>query len=398
MSANVTGSKLELFERCAAAGALPAVWTETTDDQAAGHARHRFLERAPAVGRDAALAEVEECYRAQCEGIDVDEVPEGVAELAFAYDVETDRARVLGQWLGRAYEVTATEVSGTADLVCAPSASLPRWLVVDWKGDEEVPPAATNVQLGFYALAVARVNEVDEVDVAIGYIGHDGTIRWDRATLGPFELEAAAARVREVFARVAAARALVASGRTPDVSKGMHCRRCPAMAACPAMTSLARELVRDVEVRTVEQEVSAVVQLTDAQAGEVWVRLKLARELLDGVEASLRARAEVRGLPLPDGSRLMPIEVPQRTITMAKALPVLLAKFGPQAEEAVERSLSMGAITKLARQTAPGKGQKKALLALLEELRAAGGLRESKFTQLRVRKAGVTVDAQDGES
>ena len=387
MSAAVTASKLGLIERCPAAAALPAVWGESTDDQLAGTARHRYLERAPLLGRDAALVEVDARWRAQCEGIDVSEVPVGTAELAYAYDVAADTARFLGQWIGRAYEVGPAEISGTADLVCEPTAERPRWLVVDWKGDEEVEPAAVNIQLGFYALCVARVHGLDEVDVAIGNIGHDGTIRWDRATLGPFEIEAVASRVREAYARVAAARAIVAAGDAPDVSTGMHCRRCSAMAACPGMTRLAREMVTGIEARTVADEVSAVVQLTDEQAGTVWVRMKLARKLIEAVEGSLRARAEVRGLPLPDGTRLVATETTRRTVVLEKALPLLTERFGPQAEAAVERSLSIEAVTRLARQLAPGKGQKKAVSALLDELRVLGGVRESKFTQLRVKAA-----------
>lgn len=392
MSANITASKLELLERCPAAAALPAVWHESTDDQLAGTARHRYLERAPVVGRDAALAEVDERWRSQCEAIDVDEVPVGTAELAQAYDVATDTARVLGQWIGRAYDVSATEISGTADLICEPTAERPRWLVVDWKGEEEVEAAATNPQLGFGALCVARMHDLDEVDVAVGYIEHTGVIRWDRATLGPFEIEAMAARLRSVHARVETARGLVAAGRTPDVATGMHCRRCPAMAACPAMTSLVRELDVDAQA-SADEVVTALARLSDERAGAAWVRVRLLETLIDAMKRSLAARAETRGLPLPDGTRLMPVEVPRRTIVMERALPVLRKKFGDdQVEAAVERSLSMESVTKLARQLAPGKGQKKAVMALLDGLREAGGLREKTSLQLRVKKGGATTE------
>lgn len=395
MSANVTASKLELCERCPAAAALPAVWAPSTDDQLAGTARHRYLERAPVVGRDAALAEIDEQWRSQCESIDVDEVPVGTAEIAQAYDVATDKARVLGQWIGRAYDVSATEISGTADLICEPAGEHGRWLVVDWKGEEEVEAAATNPQLGFGALCVARVHDIDEVDVAVGYIGHTGSIRWDRATLGPFELEAMAARLRAVHARVEAARALVAAGRTPDVATGLHCRRCPAMAACPAMTALVRELDTDAQAST-DETVTALARLSDERAGAAWVRVKLLGELVDAMKRSLSARAETRGLPLPDGTRLMPVEVPRRTIVMDRALPVLTERFGAdQVDAAVERSLSMESITRMARQLAPGKGQKKAVGALLDALRDAGALREKTHVQLRVKKAGSAATEAD---
>lgn len=397
MSAGVTASKLELLERCPAAAALPAVWTESTDDQIAGTARHRYLERAPAIGRDAALAEVDEAWRAQCEAIDVTEVPAGTAELAYAYDVATDTARLLGQWIGRAYEVGPTEVSGTVDLVCEPTPDRPRWLVVDWKGDEEVERAAVNVQLGHYALCVARVHDLEEVDVAIGNIGHGGAIRWDRATLGPFELGAIAARVGAAWAAVQAARELVAAGRTPDVATGLHCRRCPAMPVCPAMVTLVRELDTTAQAAAPEI-VSSLVCLPDEAAGRAWVRVQLFEELVANMKASLRARAETRPLPLPDGSRLVAVEVPRRSVVLDKALPLLRERFGAeQADAAVERSLSAEAIGKLARQLAPGKGQKKAVDELWAALEAAGGVRRSQYIQLRVKRAKGDVAAEGGE-
>ena len=40
-------------------------------------------------------------------------------------------------------------------------------------------------------------------------------------------------------------------------------------------------------------------------------------------DLSLAARAETRGLPLPDGTWLMPVRVPRRKLVMDRALPVL---------------------------------------------------------------------------
>lgn len=390
MSAGVTASKLELLERCPAAAAFPAVWQESTDDQLAGTARHRFLERAPIVGRDAALAEVDERWRAQCEAIDVTEVPRGTAEMAYAYDVDSDAGRVLGQWIGRAYEVGPTEVSGTADLICEPAGERARWLVVDWKGDDEVEPAGTNIQLGFYALCLARAQGLDEVDVAVGYLGHGGGIRWDYATLQAWDLEAVADRIRKVFNAVAAARALIAGGRTPDVSTGLHCRRCPAMPACPAMTALVRDLDVGAQAATADV-IGALVRLTDEQAGAAWVRVQLLEDLVARMKASLRARAETRPLPLPDGGRLVAVEVPRRVVVLDKALPVLRDRFGAQADAAVEQSISAESIGRLSRQTAPGKGQKKALDELWSALDAAGAVRRSSFIQLRAKRAKAGV-------
>lgn len=378
---NPTASKLGILERCAAAGALSTVWTETTDDQRAGTERHRYIQRAREIGRDEALAAIplDAPWREQCEAIDVDAVPAGEHELAFAYDVATDTARCLGAWIDRAYDAGPTEVTGTLDLVSPPAGERTRWLVVDFKGIEEVDPAATNLQLGFYALAVARVHELDEVDVAIVYLEHGGRMRWDRATLGAFELEALASRVRAVHAAVTAARAAVER----DYVTGYHCRRCPALTMCPAQTRAVLALVRDEQFT-----VDTIAMLSAEDAGRAWVRVKVLGELLDNMRASLAARAEVAGgLPLPDGERLVPTPQTRRALLLDKALPVLRERFGQQADDAVDRSLDAGVVARLARQLAPGKGQKKAETEVWEALGAAGAVRTTTHVQFRVKKA-----------
>lgn len=392
---NPTASKLALLERCAPAAALPAVWTDATDDMRAGTARHRFIQRAREVGREEALAEVpaDAPWRAQCEALDLDELPRGDHEIAYAYDVATDTARCLGPWLDRAYEVSATEISGTADLIAPPTAEHPRWLVIDFKGEEEVEPAGVNLQLGLFALCLARLHGVDEVDVAIGYLGHGAArgIRWDRATLGPFDLEAVAARLAGIAGAITAARAVVAAGGTPDVTMGLHCRRCPALLCCPAQAAAARALLAAPPAN------DALAQASAEEAGAAWVQVKVFGELVDRMRAVLAARAEVAGLPLPDGTRLVPVEVLRRSLVLDKAEPVLRAKFGDQVDSFIERSLSNEIVTKLARQLAPGgKGIKRATEDLWGALGAAGAVKRSTHTQLRVKAAKGGAEAEEG--
>lgn len=381
-----SASKLELLEVCPGAGALPAAWEESSDAARAGTGRHRYLQQAREMGPEAALAAIpsDAPWRAQCEAIPLDEVPEGEHELAYAYDTATDTARCLGPWLDRAYETTDTEVSGTLDLQVPPTGNAP-WLVVDFKGAGDVTAARHNLQLGLYALCVARVHGVDTVDVAIGYIGHQGGFFWDRARLGPFDLEAVAERVRGVVAAVGRARELVTAGGTPDLKTGLHCRWCPAMRMCPAQVTLVRALVAS------PPSLERLPALSDEAAGEAWVRVQLIEEVLAAMKASLRARAEIRGLPLPGGERLMPVETTRRAVTKVDgAISALRARFGDQVDALVERSLSWESIAKLARQIAPGKGQKKAIEELRGQLEEAGVLRTTTFVQLRVKKAKAT--------
>lgn len=389
---NPTASRLELLERCPSAGALSSVWTESTAAQSAGTARHRYLQRAREIDPATALADVpaDAPWRAQCEALaaHLDEIPVGDHELAYAYDCANDTARFLGPWLDRAYDVSGTEVSGTADLVCAPTEERPRWLVVDFKGDEDVAPASNNLQLAFYALAVARVHGADEVEVAVAYLRHGGGIRWDRAVLDEFALEAAAARVRRVFSLVVAARGSLAP---PDYATGYHCRRCPALTFCPAQTALLRAFLDD------PMEPGEIARLSAEDAGAAYVRLKVLGEQVERATAAVRARAEVSGLPLPGGERLVPVEMPRRALVMDRALPVLREVFGEQADAAVERSLSSETINRLARQLAPGKGHRKAVDELWGKIEAAGGVRRSQYIQLRVKCAKGDAAAEGGE-
>jgi len=394
---NPTASKLELLERCAPSGALGAVWVESTSDQRAGTGRHRFAQLVDERGVEAALAEIpaDAPWLAQCEALaeHLAELPTGEHEVAYAYDVATDTARRLGPWLDRAYDVGPTEVSGTTDLLCPPGEGRERYLLVDYKGEEEVAPAASNLQLGFYALCIARVLGLDEIDVAIVYLRQGGGLRWDRATLDVFALEAVASRVRALVAAVESARQAFARGDALDYGTGLHCRRCPALTLCPAMVQLARALLA--EPVTPER----LAPLSDDDAGRAWVELKVLRELVDRGRAALDERAKLRGLPLPGGARLVPVEQMRHALLLDRAEPVLREKFGDQVDGVIERSLSAEAVGRLARQLAPGKGHKAAAEGLWAELDAAHAVRRSSFVQLRTKPArpDATTPTPDGE-
>ena len=392
-----TASKLHLFEQCAGVGALPAIRTVSTDDQTAGTGRHRFLERAAQVGRDEALSEIaaDAPWRATVEGIDLSEIPTGGRyEVSYAYDCVVDEARELGQHLARDYQVSNGEVSGTADLILPPEGDRTRWTVIDFKGEEQVDPAGHNLQIGFFAVCLQILHGCDEVDVAICYVRRDGSLWWDRATLGCFEIAAQSWRLRAIHERLVASRALVEAGRVPDLTTGTHCQRCPSMSVCPAMTTLVRELVADPSAAGPAKNLPL---LSDEAAGRAWVRVELLEDLVASMKASLRARAEIHGLPLPDGSTIMPCETTRRDVVLDKALPLLVERYGSQVDGLVKRSLTAEAVAKLARQTAAGKGQRAAVEALWSDLSAAGAVRTSRFVQLRPRKAGVVVEQVEGE-
>lgn len=408
----LTASGLALAAKCPAAYALPCDAAESTDAQAAGHGRHGFLDAlvaawdAPHIAEatlsgapldslapmlwEHALATVpaDAPHRATCEAINVAELleltgaNEGEVEtnLSFAWSPVDDTAEALGVAAHRAYPDSAG-LPGTLDwLVTQPDG---RVEVIDFKGSEPVTRASENLQLALYALQVARARGLDEVGVAIVYVHPDGRLVRDAARLDVFGLLVAAERVRAIWQKVLDAREAHARGAL-DTATGDHCARCPAMASCPAMVSLVRELA------TAPPAAETLPSLSDEAAGEAWVKLAMVKAVVDRMDAALRQRAMRAGLPLPDGRRLMPCDTTRRTVDARRALPVLRELVGDRAESVVEQSVPSTAVDSLASEVAKASGEKiKAVKARVwDALRSAGAVRDSTYPVLRVRKAG----------
>lgn len=392
----ITGSRLPLASRCIGAVVLPGVHT-TSDAAESGTGRHTYLRRVAAVGRDAALAEIPEGadWRETCEAIDVDAIPSGQWETSFAYHPETDTARVLGTDRDYSYANT-DEITGTADLIARTDDGAARPWLIDFKGSEAVDAPAENLQLSFYALCHARVMGYDDIKVSICNIHNDGRLEWSHARFDGWDLETIASKVRMLWTRAQAAReTYVTGGLTPDLAAGMHCRYCPAMPMCPAQVTLAYELVTARDEMTAE----GVLKLDDAQAGAAWVKVGLYREILERIEASLRVRAQIRGLPLPDGSQLVVQESTRKTLDVEKALPILRSLIGDRAETFVDRSIASSVVETVSREVALARGEKvKATReGVWTALRGARAVREQTYTQLRVKKPRAASKTTDNE-
>jgi PD-(D/E)XK nuclease superfamily len=394
----LSASRLYLANICPASFALPhAADVEPTEAQAAGTGRHAYLselarafvagEQDPAAVSLATVPEEADWY-VTCAGIDARELLEGMVtirhDVAYAYDVATDTARELAVTGHRGYQGLApTEIPGSLD-----------WrttdingdvTVVDFKGTERTAPAKHNLQLGFYALCVARTEGLDAIDVALCYVAENGDLEWDRAHLDAWDLAAIADRLRAVHARVEAA---MDEGDVPDTHPGLHCPRCPALRACPAHVTLARAVIGALDTL----DPSATVQLTDEQAGVAWVTIARAEVVIDAVRESLKARLQSHPIPLPDGSKLVPVEQHRRSLDVGKALPILQARVGDRVEGYIKRTLPSEVVGKLAREMAPGLnlGVKATSELLWADLDAAGAVKSTTVASHRV------VAAKDG--
>lgn len=240
MPAKLTGSALDRALHCGAAFALPAV-SRDSSDATRGRKVHAYLELlVKGTPRDEALATVPDDVRALCEGIDASQVCAGEAEVSYAYNPKTGRARRTDT-PGRSYGDEPDEIPGTMDRVHRDESGRP--VVTDWKNTAySVDLEAARMQVEFYALCAARECGHPSAGCAIAVVTDDGAIAWYRWHLDEDDLANVAARVRRAHDKVQAARAAKAEHEratglpwVPDVSRGPWCRYCPAQVYCPAV-------------------------------------------------------------------------------------------------------------------------------------------------------------------
>jgi hypothetical protein len=356
----ISASSLPRLYACPGSAALPQART-TSQWADAGTERHAEKEVAVALG-------------------DYDELPEKVqalipadatsvrAEVAVAYDVATGKGRELGIGIGRKYgDLSPTEVPGTIDLlILAPG----RAIIVDWKGWEDVGAPADNEQVLLYALAVGRAYSLDDVTVAIAYLG-EGKERVPTATLDVLDLDAFAARLGVLRARVAEQQALVLSGQMPNVSEGRHCKHCDAAPSCPAKVSLIRRLVSGGEADHLE----TLTPLDDATAREAYERLGHAKNLLKRIERALYARAAETPIPLGKGRYFgMHKKLGNESLDGDVVYRVMRDMHGQAiADRAVTREATKKGIKEALSTVAPKGKLAAAEKGVLEEVRKRGG-------------------------
>jgi hypothetical protein len=285
------------------------------------------------------------------------------AEIAFAYNVENDDATCIATNGHRGYSVKPGEIAGTIDALlldedCA--------IVVDWKTGSgfgnTVPNAAENWQLHLYALMVARAYKLNRVETHIVRITAEG-VRTTSHTLDEMELDATASEVASLMASIPA------SKPTP----GLHCRRCKAVATCPATATATDALVPvqpvAIEIKTPEQASAALVRLRQVQAA------------CEQMEAMLKIYAiNNDGIALPGGKRWVKTTVDRESISLSgqdMAMGVgLICEAGAESalesktttsKAAIERALKAGGLK--------GKDLRTKMDGLMSELRAAGVVR-----------------------
>ena len=297
-----SGSSIERGVRCPASVSLPRV-DHLSEYQELGTSLHSFLEAVALKGREAALDELPSEARATFEALNLEAVAPLLSltpELALAYDFATGEARVLGQGLQRGYEVSATEIPCTMDVVGVNRAE--RFgVVADWKrGWSKRDAPARNHQMRFGALCVARAFDLVEVEVHLVTWRSEQddprplVHRFDVADLDGYALDLE----EHLWRKVLENRAAMEAGKAlPHVVTGDHCHKCQSRVYCHPHLALVRA-VADADFL---EEHTRIRPMTPEMAARAYVTCRSARKLIEAVEGACYAAAAVAPLPLgPD--------------------------------------------------------------------------------------------------
>ena len=276
-------------------------------------------------------------FREACENIDLDALPKGdwAAEVAFAWDYETDAARELGRNLGRKYpETRPTEYIGTADVVGLTEDAA---IVLDWKsGYGDLP--RENWQLRALALFAARAYGRSAAQVAIVRTWAPDRIRpqsFDALDLAGFASELKAMPM--------------AWSNAPRLVQGDHCTYCPAFASCPAKLALFRQAI---DLPTIDE----------TNAAALYVKTEAVAQILGKLRAGLAMYAKEHPITLPNGNIYGPVQKSRESIEPFVALSVLTELHGAiVAQAAMEMKTSKAGIERALAQVAE-KGKKASMV------------------------------------
>lgn len=327
---NPTASALERVLECSSSHVLPAVY-DSSEYAERGVEIARFIRSIIGGGSvEAALSLVREEWRDTCRHLQwkkiVGDLSNVRGEVAYALDTANDGVRELGINIGRRYPLlTATEIGGTDDIEGERLDDVP--VVIDVKTGQDVTACQDNPQIKFFCHIKQLLTGANEVEGRIAYVREDGAVTLDCHTFTAFDLECFGDDLAELVTRVADARRRLALGEALPVNSGSWCRYCPAMAACPKYTALAKAMVPELDA--IAERLQA---MTPEQQGIAFTKAKDIERLLESVLTSLKEIAKQSPIPLPNDKLVKEIRFPREDFSQKSALELLRAK-GATAEE-----------------------------------------------------------------
>ena len=340
----ISASALARIEKCPASESLPHTQQEN-EWQGPGLAKHKYVEVAMPDGPEAGLLAIPEKYRDECRNISTQEFIDffGEAprhEVSYALDVETGEARELGEGLGRAYpKVNSTTIVGTADMVLV-DYERSRVMVSDMKtGRAWLPDAKDSVQLGFFAVALARVVGAKQARVAYHKLNADGSWYEMADDYDEIDLDGMFARLRDI---------VTATQTHSQPSLGDHCAFCPARLACPAQANVMQQMVPLVD---------RLPEINAEMAWDLHEWLPHAKKQVKLLDDALKDYVLHNPGAKRDGMELRMVRTEKEKVITKTALQVFLNQYGVDAlMDAV--STSKSALQKAVPATAP-RGAKK---------------------------------------
>ncbi len=340
----MTGSGIERHAICPGSAVLPGAGT-VSDDAARGTAIHAFLEAVNTKGREAALAAVPDDLRPVCEALDVAKLPTDplrfAAEVAFAYDTVTGKARELGRGIGRRYDCAPTEVAGTTDVIALLDDD--GVFVSDFKsGWSRRTAARDSLHLRFYSLAAARAYGRSRAVVQVIRVFDDGETWTDEASLDAFDLDSFALDLAALASGIERDRKLYAEGVEPDLVEGSHCKWCPAYARCPAKDRLLTA-AGNIDATTLPDLITPEV------AAKAYERLAIYKAAVARAEEILKDYARANPIPLADGFVYGVRQDQTKKLDGHVAMLALREALGPWAESAIDVSVTQAGVERAAK-------------------------------------------------
>lgn len=375
-----TFSSIDRAMRCRASTCLPAA-DSVSDYAESGTVMHRYLQRVPEIGQEAALAEAPEDEQPFLAAIPVEELPtdpkQYAAEVALAFDAASGTAREIGRNLDRDYgSVRPTEFVGTVDLASLVGGD--GVYVADWKKrGRYVKGAKDNWQIraGIVAASIAwgRTRGCG----SIIRIFEDGEVFRDRADFSPGDIEQDKYELTMLAVSITNDRRAYIQGEEIPAVTGSHCRYCPSFQFCPSNLSLARRLTTEPDV------VRNEIVVSRETAPQVVIALRQIKQVAKTIEEALDAlasQAAAAGQPIDmgDGTVYAPVPRNRESIDGVRAKAILEAELGEHAVAAISIDVTKSGIKKaLQRKLNGARGISKAEEELLGKLRAAGAVKKS---------------------
>lgn len=327
------------------------------------HLSASSLWRAEKCPASASLPQIDYLTAAREEGSEMHaekerENPEG-AEVAYAFDVLTGKARELGRRLGRAYgQLAETEIAGTADKMIV---ERERVVIRDYKSGHgfNVPAPKKNIQLGFYAVAACAVEGKDAARVELEFTDRGDSPGDD---LDAFDLAAIRARIRAIWD--------AATAKEPKVVVGDNCSGCPAIRNCPAHLTMAIAFSEGLWPGVFPTD-----GLTVEKVAQGWDFLDRAYRVLGLAKKTYLAFASLVPVQLQNGKLLGPHEVQREELDGVVTYQMLRDLHGENvARAAVSMETSKNALEEALKPVA-AKGKRAGMVReALQAIRDANGV------------------------